>query len=99
MSNHKITLYDLAVTRREFLQRCGMGLGSLALLTMLGEQGLLSPVLADEAAPSLDPKQPPLPCKAKHVIHLFMSGGPSHVDTFDPKPALAKYRGKPVGGQ
>ena len=40
------------------------------------------------------PKSPPLPAKAKRVIHLFLNGGPSHVDTFDPKPALAKYAGK-----
>lgn len=48
---------------------------------------------ADYGSP-LAPKLPPLPCKAKRVIHLFMNGGPSHVDTFDPKPALEKYAGK-----
>ena len=42
------------------------------------------------------PKSPQFPAKAKHVIHLFMNGGPSHVDTFDPKPALEKYAGKPL---
>src|SRR3989442_10724712 len=42
------------------------------------------------------PKKPPLPAKAKRVLHLFMNGGPSHVDTFDPKPSLARYGGKAI---
>src|SRR5690606_12045154 len=53
-----------------------------------------------DAAPGyqnpLAPKSPHFPAKAKHVIHLFMNGGPSHVDTFDPKPQLTKYHGKPL---
>ena len=44
----------------------------------------------------LAPKAPHFPGKAKRVIHFFLNGGPSHVDTFDPKPALAKYAGKPL---
>ena len=44
----------------------------------------------------LAPKAPPLPAKAKRVLHLFMNGGPSHVDTFDPKPSLTKFAGKPI---
>src|SRR5439155_12718282 len=44
----------------------------------------------------LAPKKPHFPGKAKRVIHLFANGGPSHVDTFDPKPALTKYAGKPL---
>ena len=44
----------------------------------------------------LAPKKPPLPAKAKRVLHLFMNGGASHVDTFDPKPSLAKFAGKPI---
>ena len=47
-----------------------------------------------DAINPLAPKQPHFPAKAKHVIHLFMNGGPSHVDTFDPKPELTKYAGK-----
>ena len=73
-----------------------MGLGSLALFTMLGEAGLLRRAHADDVVSTLDPRQPPLPATAKRVIHLFMSGGPSHVDTFDPKPALARFKGKAV---
>lgn len=94
MPNHKREWKDLAVTRREFLGRAGMGFGSLALFGMLDEAGLLSPAAAADIEASLDARQAPLPAKAKHVIHLFMSGGPSHVDTFDPKPMLAKHPGK-----
>jgi hypothetical protein len=51
---------------------------------------------ATSAATPLAPKAPPLAAKAKRVIHLFMNGGPSHVDTFDPKPSLTKFHGKPI---
>lgn len=76
--------------RREMLSRCGTGLGMLALADLLG-----SP-LAHAAAPlnPLAPKAPHFAPKAQRVIHLFMNGGPSHVDTFDPKPLLDKYHGQ-----
>src|SRR3569832_206918 len=95
MSHHKANLKHLALTRREFLCRCGMGMGSLSLASMLG--GLFSPsASADTYVSPLAPKAPQFPAKDKRVIHLFMNGGPSHVDTFDPKPSLAKYVGKPL---
>lgn len=85
-------------SRRELLNRCGMGLGGVALASLLNDLGLAAaPAGADVAAPvgsSLAPKAPHFAPKAKRVIHLFMNGGPSQVDTFDPKPALAKYHGK-----
>jgi hypothetical protein len=83
-------------TRREFLCRSGMGMGALGLAGLLAGDGLLAtPAGAAEVAVSpLRPKAPHFPGRAKRVIHLFMNGGPSHVDTFDPKPALAKYAGK-----
>src|SRR5437899_1089155 len=89
------------LTRRELLMRSGMGFASLGLMNLLASQGDLaatqkSPV-ANARGSSLSPlapRQPHFPGKAKRVIHLFMNGGPSHVDTFDPKPALAKYAGK-----
>jgi hypothetical protein len=59
-----------------------MGFGSMALFAMMGETGLITPAGADSAATDLEARQPPLPAKAKRVIHLFMSGGPSHVYTF-----------------
>ena len=77
---------DLFVTRREMLARCGMGMGSLALYIDLG---------ATETNP-LAPKQPPLFQRRQRVLHLFMNGGCSHVDTFDPKPSLTKYAGKAI---
>lgn len=98
MSNHKPDWDNLLLTRREALRRVGMGFGALAFTGLYGET--LAPVAA-RAADALDPlaeKAPPLPSKAKHVIHIFQSGGPSHIDTFDPKPMLAKYRGQQISG-
>src|SRR5438270_10046997 len=85
-----------SVSRREMLSRCGLGLGALALADLMGQAGLLSRSAASaaEGTNPLLPKAAPLPAKAKRVIHLFFNGGASHVDTFDPKPALAKYAGK-----
>src|SRR5215208_7740041 len=74
------------LSRRDLLTRSGIGFGALALADLLH---------ADSANP-LAPKSPHFAPKAKRVIHLFMNGGPSHVDTFEPKPALAKYAGKPL---
>jgi hypothetical protein len=86
--------YDF-LSRREMLCRCGMGFGAIALADLMGQAGLLtSRAMAAQGANPLLPKAPPLPAKAKRVIHLFFNGGASHVDTFDPKPALAKYAGK-----
>ena len=80
-------------TRREMLHRCGMGLGALALPGLVGE------LLAGETSPNpLLPKQPHFPAKAKHLIHIFANGGPSHVDTWDPKPAMEKYAGQEISG-
>src|SRR3954468_2018025 len=76
-------------SRRRFLQKSGLGLGWLAA------SDLLHSATAAEAAPNpLAPKKPPLPAKAKSVISLFMQGGPSHMDTFDPKPLLNKMNGQ-----
>lgn len=82
----------LPSTRREFLQRSGIGLGTLALAGVLADDRLL----ADSHPNPMHPKQPHFAPRAKAVIHLFMNGGPSQVDTFDPKPALDKYHGKPL---
>jgi len=85
-------LQPSSLTRREMLGRIGMGFGAMGL----------GDLLADTSSISLNPlatRQPPLPAKAKCVVHLFMNGGPSHVDTFDPKPSLDKYDGKPIPSQ
>ncbi len=83
------------ISRREMLARCGIGMGMIGLATVLQDAGLLVPE-AKGAVNPLAPKKPHFPAKAKHVIHIFANGGPSHVDTFDPKPMLQKYAGKPL---
>ena len=80
------------LTRRSLLQRSSLGLGSLALGGLLGEDGLLAsenPLLSRGGH---------FPGKAKRVIHFFLNGGPSHVDTFDYKPKLQESDGKPGQG-
>ena len=88
-------------SRREMLCRIGGGFGALALNTILSAETLASPAPVKNAvAPgrvasyTLAPKLPHFHARAKRVIFLFMNGGPSHVDTFDPKPSLAKYAGQ-----
>lgn len=92
MDSHRTSLEHLSLSRRELLGCCGMGIGALAL----GE--LVSQATAEEGGKAANPLSPKpawhYPVRAKHVIHLFMNGGPSHVDTFDPKPALTEYAGK-----
>src|SRR3712207_4937971 len=89
---------ELFLTRRELLCRSGMGLGMLGLSALLAEEGLLggSAEAATTNVTPLAPKRPHFPGKAKRLVHLFMNGGPSHVDTFDPKPLLDRYHGKPL---
>ncbi len=74
--------------RRHFLASVGTGMGLLALRAMAAEQ----------SSNPLAPRQPAFRPKARRLIHLFMNGGPSHIDSFDPKPELAKYAGKPLPG-
>ena len=71
-------------------------MGAVSLAGLFGEMGPLLPARGTENANPLAPKAPPFPAKAKRVIHFFLNGGPSHVDTFDPKPALQKYAGQPL---
>jgi len=86
-------------TRRQFLNRFGMGIGALGLASLLGPELIFQTTAhAEGDFSSLTPKVPPLPAKAKHVVHIFAQGAPSHIDTFDPKPALAKYDGQPLPG-
>jgi hypothetical protein len=82
-----------SLSRRDFLNRCGLGFGSLALGGLLRDAGLLTAAPIDPLRP-LAPRPGHFPAKAKHVIHIFANGGPSHVDTFDPKHALQKYAGQ-----
>jgi len=98
MSQNDQKIEDLLLTRRQLLRRSGMGLGMLGLTGLLAGEGLLGSA-AQAASTDLNPlapKKPHFSAKAKQVVHLFMNGGPSHVDTFDPKPLLDKYHGKPL---
>lgn len=81
------------LNRRELLARSGAGLGMLGLATLMADEKLLA---ADPAQSPLAPKSPHFTPKAKRVIQFFCNGGPSHVDTFDYKPALEKYAGQPL---
>ena len=87
-SHHAYDPEHLFLTRRDFLNRCGMGLGSLALGSLFQETAQAANPLAVRPAQQLG--------KAKHVIHIFANGGPSQVDTFDPKPALDKWHGREI---
>jgi len=90
-----MNLMHQLMNRRQLLARCGMGMGSIGLSSLMSSQGLLQ---AEEKGPSsLNPlavRPAHFPAKAKHIIHIFANGGPSHVDTFDPKPKLTEYHGK-----
>ncbi|MFT7513742.1 MAG: hypothetical protein ACI9QL_002956, partial [Candidatus Omnitrophota bacterium] len=77
--------------RRQMLCRSGIGIGALALAQLLGETHA-APPLVDP----LGPKRPHFAPKAKRFVHLFANGGPSQVDTFDPKPLLKKYHGQTI---
>ena len=84
------------LTRRRFLEKAGLGAGSVALTALLHEQGILS-----ASAPPQSPlvvRKPPSTARAKSVIWLFQTGSPSQVDTFDFKPMLAKRNGEKLAG-
>src|SRR6185436_7421051 len=78
------------LTRRWFFKECGVGLGAIALGSLLRESGTAAPATADPLAPKLSHFAP----RAKRVIYLFMAGAPSHLELFDHKPELAKWDGK-----
>jgi hypothetical protein len=81
------------------LCRCGTGFASLGLAGVMASAGLLDaaePRAPREGANPLAPKKPHFPARAQRVLHIFANGGPSHLDTFDPKPLLAQYAGKPL---
>jgi hypothetical protein len=84
------------LTRRDVLCRIGGGFGALGLASVFADAGLLSAALASRNSNPLAPKPPHFPARAKRLIFLFMNGGPSHVDTFDPKPALVRHAGQQV---
>lgn len=93
--DHDFRPENIFQTRRQFLRRFGMGMGMLGLAGLLGPELLTGQARAEELS-TLIPKNPPLPAKAKQLVHIFAQGAPSHIDTFDPKPELEKYDGQPL---
>ena len=92
-------------TRRQALRQMGTGLGMLGLYGVLGDARLLGTPSGPSGAPSLRAsggplavRSPQFPARAKRIIHIYLNGGPSQVDTFDPKPALTKWAGKLLPG-
>jgi len=95
MKKYGCNQVNWAFSRRDFLTRTGGGFGAVALSSLLAE----NPLTAAPTAPVNSPLAPRLghyAAKAKSVIFLFMEGGPSHLDTFDPKESLKKHAGKPL---
>ncbi|MCA9411290.1 MAG: DUF1501 domain-containing protein, partial [Candidatus Omnitrophica bacterium] len=91
MNHHPFDPENVALSRRDFLLRSGMGFGALGLgLETLTRSGPAHAIYQNPLAS----KNPPFEAKAKQVVHIFLNGGCSHVDTFDPKPTLDKYHGK-----
>jgi hypothetical protein len=91
LTSRVVPHYEPFLTRRDFLMRGGAGFGALALTGLLSQEALA----AKPAAP-LAPRQPHHPARAKSIIFLFMEGGPSHLDLFDPKPKLNEMAGQPL---
>ncbi len=84
-------------TRRQFLKNCQVGIGALALSSLLGGSGIASSGIAGEETVinPLAPKKPPFAAKAKRVIYLHLTGSPPHLDLYDYKPELVKHDGEP----
>jgi hypothetical protein len=88
---------EALASRRNFLMQSGAGLCSIALSSMLAEDGFASAFDDKPSIPDpLAPKKPHHTPRAQSVIWLFLEGGPSHLDTFDPKPKLLELAGKPM---
>ena len=81
-------------TRRHFFGECGMGVGSMALASLMA--GSSTAAATEQQSGAMAAKAPPFPARAKRVIFLFMAGGPSQLDMFDHKPMLNKLSGEPM---
>ncbi len=93
---HHPPILSRFMSRREMLRQAGLGFGAWALLDLLARDGSAANPAKSAARNPLAPKPPHFPAPAQAVIFLFMQGGPSHIDTFDPKPLLAKLDGQPL---
>lgn len=84
------------VARRKMLQQSGLGFAGLGLASLLCNGRAEGEVVEGRGTGPLAARNPHFTPRAKRVIHFFLNGGPSHVDTFDPKPMLSKYAGQPL---
>jgi Protein of unknown function (DUF1501) len=91
-------LEDYFLNRRQFLNRFGLGLGAISLATLLDPADLFAGTTTTSSVSPLAARPPPFPGRAKAVIHIFAQGAPSHIDTWDPKPALNKLNGQELPG-
>src|SRR6056300_1155751 len=90
------SLSTSALTRRNLLTRSGLGVGWLAAAGMLHAEA--ADATAAAVPGTLAARPPHFPARAKAVVHIFANGGPSHIDTFDPKPKLQQYAGREIPG-
>jgi len=94
LEEHSPNVEDFFMNRRQWLNRFGMGFGAMSFAA-LHEMDFMPGTTSYAATTNpLSPKKPHFPAKAQRVIHIFAQGAPSHVDTWDPKPALAQYADK-----
>ncbi len=84
------------ITRRYFFKECGVGLGLMALASLLRDNDVFAAAAPSSAANPFAPRAPHFPARAKHVIYLFQAGGPSQLDLFNYRPALQKYDGQSI---
>jgi len=101
LAEHNPSFDDVIFTRRQLLLRTGMSMGALSLASVFGVNPFCPPEVHAAGAPvnnPLTPRKPHFPAKAKAIIHIFASGGPSGVDTWNPVPELNKYDGKTLPG-
>src|SRR5579871_5436077 len=97
MKNNSFCNRSVAVrSRREFLEKSSYSFGALALGYLMNGTSAFASTGASDSINPLAPNAPLYPAKAKSVIFLFTEGGPSHVDTFDPKPTLTRLEGQPL---
>src|SRR5205823_13432855 len=87
LCNNRMRPEEVLCSRRQFLARTGMGLGVLGLAGLLSKE-----LLAETAGPAAGVNHAQFPARAKHVIHIFPQGAPPPIDTWAPKPVLAKYQ-------
>src|SRR4051812_42405916 len=96
MNAHWNSFLNRRLSRRELLRTSSAGFGSVALLGLLADQAAADSGAAARSNDPLAPRAPMMPPRAKRVIFVFLHGGPSQVDTFDPKPLLTRDHGKPL---